>query len=136
MRDPLEGGVDMFGPYNLLTFIERLPETWRTYFYMAVGHPQKDKQFLLDRSPSTYFDAVKCPMLLIQGKNDPRVVEGETKDVVDKLRTRGIPTEYLVFEDEGHDVIKFKNRVVCYEKIAKFFGTQLEVEEIEKRIEK
>jgi dipeptidyl aminopeptidase/acylaminoacyl peptidase len=64
-------------------------------------------------------------MMMIQGRNDPRVVEKETSDVVERLRSRGLPVEYLVFEDEGHDVIKFKNRVVCYRKITEFFAAHL-----------
>jgi acetyl esterase/lipase len=120
-----KAGVDMFGPYNLLTFIERLPEAWRTYFYLAVGHPEKDRDFLIERSPSTYMDNVRCAMLMIQGQNDPRVVERETRDVVERVRSKGVPVDYLVFEDEGHDVIKFKNRVIGYNKIADFFEQNL-----------
>jgi dipeptidyl aminopeptidase/acylaminoacyl peptidase len=120
-----KAGVDMFGPYNLTTFIERLPETWQTSFYLSVGHPVKDKEFLLERSPYTYIDQVKCPMLMIQGRNDPRVVERETADVVERLRSRAVPVDYLVFEDEGHDVIKLKNRITCYSKITSFFTQHL-----------
>jgi pimeloyl-ACP methyl ester carboxylesterase len=120
-----KAGVDMFGPYNLLTFLERLPETWRTQFYLSIGHPEKDREFLTERSPVTYIDDVKCPMLIIQGRNDPRVVEKESSDLVERLRSRGIPVDFLVFEDEGHDVLKFKNRVTCYSKITKFFIEQL-----------
>jgi dipeptidyl aminopeptidase/acylaminoacyl peptidase len=123
--DLWKAGVDMFGPYNLLTFLDRLPETWRTSFYLSIGHPERDKEFLLERSPFTYIDNVKCPMLMIQGRNDPRVVERETADVVERLRSRGVPVDYLVFEDEGHDVIKFKNRVTCYNRIVSFFTQHL-----------
>ena len=117
--------VDMFGPYNLFTFLERLPESWRTQAYLTLGHPEKDRDFLIERSPSTYIDNVKCPMMMIQGRNDPRVLEKETADVVERLRSGGLPVEYLVFEDEGHDVIKMKNRVVCYEKVTEFFVSHL-----------
>ena len=123
--DLWKAGVDMFGPYNLLTFIDRLPESWRTFFYLGVGHPERDRDFLLERSPYTYIDNVRCSMLMIQGRNDPRVVERETADVVERLRSRGVPVEYLVFEDEGHDVLKFKNRVTCYNKITNFFTETL-----------
>lgn len=116
-----KAGVDMFGPYNLMTFMERLPETWKNIFYLSVGDPKKDSDFLKERSPSTYIDDVKCAMMLIQGKNDPRVVEAETRDVAERLKSKGLPVEYLLFEDEGHDVIKFKNRVKCYEQITEFF---------------
>lgn len=118
--------VDMFGPYSLISFIDRLPETWKVYFYLAIGHPEKDRQFLLERSPMTYFKQVKAPMMVIQGHNDPRVVEAESTDVVNQLRKQGVEVDYLVFPDEGHDVSKFKNQVVCYNGIVDFYKRYLQ----------
>jgi dipeptidyl aminopeptidase/acylaminoacyl peptidase len=122
--------VDMFGPYNLLTFIDRLPEAWKTYFYLAVGHPERDRAWLIERSPSTYLDDLACPLLVIQGANDPRVVERESRDVVERLRSQGKAVEYLVFDDEGHDVLKFVNKVRCYTAIADFFTEHLHPEHL------
>jgi dipeptidyl aminopeptidase/acylaminoacyl peptidase len=68
---------------------------------------------------------VTCPMLVIQGKNDPRVVEPESHDLVEHLRRQGKQVEYLMFENEGHDVLKFENRVRCYNAIAEFFRENL-----------
>ncbi|SEM68907.1 S9 family peptidase [Lihuaxuella thermophila] len=113
--------VDMFGPYDLLKFIERIPETWKPYFSIAVGDPDKDRDFLTERSPSTYIGQISCPLLVIQGKNDPRVVEQESRDVVEHLRSLGKQVDYLLFENEGHDVLKFENRVRCYNAITQFF---------------
>jgi pimeloyl-ACP methyl ester carboxylesterase len=123
--DLWKAACDMFGPYDLPSFIYRLPETWRTYFYLSMGHPEKDKEFLLERSPKTYLKNIRCPMLIIQGRNDPRVLEAESKEVVENLRANGVEAEFLVFEDEGHDVIKFKNKVLCYTKIVGFFKKYL-----------
>lgn len=116
-----KAACDMFGPYNLLTFMERIPETWKTYFYTAVGHPEKDREFLIERSPSTYLHRLACPLLVIQGANDPRVVERESGDLVEHLRSQGKTVEYIVYEDEGHDVIKYLNKVDCYNRITEFF---------------
>ena len=113
--------VDMFGPYDLLTFSERIPETWKPYFAMALGDPVKDKDFLIERSPNTYINAISFPMLVIQGKNDPRVVEQESRESVDLLISEGKEIEYLMFENEGHDVLKYENRVTCYNSITDFF---------------
>jgi pimeloyl-ACP methyl ester carboxylesterase len=118
--------VDMFGPYNLLTFMERIPETWKPYFAIAVGDPHRDRDFLLERSPYTYMQNIRCPLLVIQGANDPRVVERESRDVVESLRAMGKQVEYIVFEDEGHDVIKFHNKVRCYNAITEFFKKHLQ----------
>jgi pimeloyl-ACP methyl ester carboxylesterase len=117
--------VDMFGPYDLLTFMERIPETWKTYFALAVGDPERDRDFLVERSPKTYITDISCPLLVIQGQNDPRVVEQESRDVVEELRAHGRTVDYLVFADEGHDVLKLPNRVRCYDAIAGFFAEHL-----------
>ncbi|GIV96477.1 MAG: hypothetical protein KatS3mg057_1134 [Herpetosiphonaceae bacterium] len=117
--------VDMFGPHDLLKFMDRLPETWKPYFTIAVGDPQKDRDFLIERSPSTYIHQIRCPLLVIQGKNDPRVVEEESREVVENLRAQGKQVEYLMFENEGHDVLKFENRVRCYNAITEFFKQHL-----------
>jgi dipeptidyl aminopeptidase/acylaminoacyl peptidase len=117
--------VDMFGPYDLLTFMERIPETWKPYFRIAVGDPVEDHDFLVERSPRTYIDQVTCPMLVIQGKNDPRVIERESRDLVERMRAQGKQVDYLMFENEGHDVLKYENRVRCYTAITDFFKQYL-----------
>jgi pimeloyl-ACP methyl ester carboxylesterase len=116
---------DMFGPYNLMTFMERIPETWKPYFALAIGDPATDMDFLRDRSPVTHIDNVACPLLVIQGKNDPRVVEQESRDLVERLCGAGKTVEYLMFENEGHDVLKYENRVRCYNAITDFFKQYL-----------
>lgn len=115
------GAVDMFGPFDLIAFMDRLPETWKPYFQMAVGHPEKDRDFLIERSPRTHLPQMTCPMLVIQGKNDPRVTERESSELVEMLRGQGKQVDYLMFENEGHDVLKYENRVRCYTAITEFF---------------
>lgn len=117
--------VDMFGPYNLLTFLDRIPEAWKTYFYLALGHPERDRAWLIERSPSTYLGQLACPMLVIQGRNDPRVRADESRDVVESLRAEGKQIEFLLFENEGHDVTRYENKVRCYNEIVRFFSEWL-----------
>jgi len=120
-----KASVDMFGPYDLITFLDRIPETWKPYFTIALGDPVKDRDFLTERSPRTYVDNLASPMLVIQGKNDPRVVERESRDVVEYLRSQGKEVDYLMFENEGHDVLKLENRVTCYNAITEHFKKYL-----------
>jgi len=117
--------VDMFGPYDLLTFVDRLPPTWKPYFNLTIGDPERDRDFLVERSPRTHMPALACPLLVIQGRNDPRVVEQESHDLVDELRGLGKQVDYLVFDDEGHDVLKLPNKVRCYETIVAFLREHL-----------
>ena len=117
--------VDMFGPYDLLTFSDRIPETWKPYFQISLGDPVIDHDFLVERSPRTYIDQIQCPLLVIQGKNDPRVIEQESRDLVEHLRSKGKEVEYLMFENEGHDVLKLENRITCYNAITEYFKQHL-----------
>ena len=117
--------VDMFGPYDLFTFLERIPPTWKPYFELALGNAERDRDLIEERSPRTYTSNIACPLLVIQGRNDPRVVEQESHDLVDALRAEGKDVDYLVFEDEGHDVLKLPNKIHCYETIVQFFGAHL-----------
>ncbi len=122
-----KASCDMFGPYDLLTFSERIPSTWKPYFKIALGDPEKPEEyeFLVDRSPKTHLQNMTAPMLVIQGRNDPRVVAAESEDLVNALRAQGKDLELLIFEDEGHDVLKYENRVRCYNAIADFFAKYL-----------
>ena len=116
-----KAAVDMFGPYDLPTWASRVPPSWMPYLRLAVGDPEKDRGFLIERSPKTYLHQLHCPLMIIQGKHDPRVPEPESAEVVGDLRRKGVEVDYLVFEDEGHDVLRFKNRVACYNTITEFF---------------
>ncbi len=119
--------VDMFGPYDLITFSERIPPTWKPYYKLVIGDPDdpEGRKQLEERSPKTYLDELACPMLVIQGGNDPRVVAQESRDLVADLSAKGKDIDILVFEDEGHDVLKYDNRVRCYNAITEFFQQQL-----------
>jgi pimeloyl-ACP methyl ester carboxylesterase len=117
--------VDMFGPCDLLTWINRVPPAWLPVIAMSVGDPEKDREMLIERSPRTYLNQITCPLLVIQGKNDPRVDEQESREVVEQLHAAGKQAEYLLFADEGHDVLKYANRVTCYTRITTFFQEHL-----------
>ena len=123
-----KAACDMFGPYDLLTFCERIPATWKPYFKIALGDPDKpeEREFLIERSPKTHLHQMTCPMLVIQGRNDPRVVAAESEDLATELRKQGKDIELLIFEDEGHDVLKYENRVTCYNAITDFFAKHLQ----------
>ena len=125
--DLWKASCDMFGPYDLLTFSERIPETWKPYFKIAIGDPAipEEKADLIERSPKTHLHNMSAPMLVIQGRNDPRVVAAESEDLVKQLKKKGKDLELLVFEDEGHDVLKYENRVTCYNAITDFFAKYL-----------
>jgi dipeptidyl aminopeptidase/acylaminoacyl peptidase len=112
----------MFGPYDLLNFFEHQPEAWKPGLRSLLGDPgtPEGRAFFEERSPKTWMDQLACPLLVIQGRNDPRVVAHESEQLVADLQQKGKDVHVLVIEDEGHDVLKYANRVTCYNTITNF----------------
>lgn len=103
--------VDIVGPSDLVTFLRSVPPTWKPMMKAWVGDPETEAEWLTERSPITYVDQIRCPLLVIQGANDPRVVKPESDQMVERLRARGHPVEYVVYADEGHGFTKRANQV-------------------------
>lgn len=119
--------ADICGPSNLVTFLKSVPEFWKPIMKEWLGdiNDPEDRMFLLERSPITYIDQAKTPILIIQGANDPRVVKKEGDQMVDALRNKGVEVEYMVFEDEGHGFTKTENAIRAWKKTAHFFFEHL-----------
>lgn len=117
--------VDVFGPSNLVTFVKAVPGHWQRMMKDWVGDPETESDFLMSRSPITYIGNVKCPMLVIQGAKDPRVVKSESDQFVEKLRSMGRQVEYMVLPDEGHGFTKQKNEFAAYKAITEFLVERL-----------
>jgi dipeptidyl aminopeptidase/acylaminoacyl peptidase len=111
LPDYWAAAVDIFGPSNLVTFAKAVPPTWKRFIARFVGDPETEADFLLERSPITYVDNVRTPLLVIQGATDPRVVKNESDQLVEKLRSLGREVEYVVFDDEGHGFTKRPNEL-------------------------
>ncbi len=86
---------------------------------------EKDEADLLRRSPITYVDQIVAPLFVIQGANDPRVVQAESDQIVDKLRARGVEVRYDVYADEGHGFTKKENELKAMGDSAEFLAQQL-----------
>jgi len=117
--------VDVFGVANLVTMIEHAQPNWRRFLKLWIGDLETDRAKLVERSPITHLDKVRCPMLVVQGTNDPRVPKEESDQVVERLRARGIPVEYMVFEDEGHGFTKRANSDRAHARVVDFLTQQL-----------
>jgi dipeptidyl aminopeptidase/acylaminoacyl peptidase len=120
-------GVDLVGPANLVTFARAVPPFWRHIMKRWVGDPDEDHDLLVERSPITYVDNVRAPLLVLQGARDPRVVKPESDQMVERLRSLGRDVEYHVFEDEGHGFVRHDNQVRAYRIIAEFLERHLGV---------
>lgn len=117
-------GVDYVGVSNLFTFQNSIPPYWEPYkemLYEMVGHPQKDSLLLRDASPVFHVDNIKAPLLIAQGKNDPRVNKDESDQMVEALKKRGIDVPYMVKDNEGHGFRNEENRFDFYGAMEQFF---------------
>jgi dipeptidyl aminopeptidase/acylaminoacyl peptidase len=117
--------VDIVGPSNLVTFAKAVPPTWRKLMAQWVGDPETEADFLMERSPITYVDQIRAPLFVIQGANDPRVVKGESDQIVERLRERGVEVRYDVYEDEGHGFTRRANELKALGDAASFFEKHL-----------
>jgi dipeptidyl aminopeptidase/acylaminoacyl peptidase len=126
--DVFRCAVDIVGPSSIKTLIESVPPYWApqiALFHTRVGNPETDEEFLWSRSPLSRVDQIKIPMMIAQGANDPRVKQAESEQIVEAMREKGIPHEYLLFEDEGHGFAKPENRLRFYAAAEKFLARHL-----------
>jgi dipeptidyl aminopeptidase/acylaminoacyl peptidase len=117
--------VDIFGPSNLITFCNSVPEHWKPGVVELVGDVEKDKAFLEERSPINFVNDITCPMLVIQGKNDPRVVKAESDQMVEIMKRQNKEVEYTVLEDEGHGFSKVSNQIMVWGLICSFLDKHM-----------
>ena len=124
------GGVDLVGPSNLMTFIESVPAYWRPLLemlYQRVGDPRtEDGRALLSKhSPIRYVERISKPLLIAQGANDPRVVQGESDQIVAVMKEKKLPVTYLLYPDEGHGFARPENNLSFYAIVEVFLAQVL-----------
>lgn len=121
-------GVDFFGPSNLITFRETVPPYWRpldALMDIRIGDLEEDSMMLEERSPLNYVENITVPMLIVQGANDPRVVQAESDQMVQALRENGNEVYYLVYENEGHGFAIEANRLEFAGRVEEFLYTHV-----------
>ena len=105
--DEFGANVDLFGVSDLKTLVESFPPYWSadaTFIFQKFGNPKdpRDAQYQHDRSPIFFVDRMTRPLFVAQGDHDARVRKDQSDRIVEALRKKGVPVEYLVLEDEGH----------------------------------
>ena len=109
--DRLVGSVERYGISNWISFLQNT-EAYRRDNRRAEYGDERDPAMraILERiSPLANVSAIKKPMLVMQGANDPRVPQSESEQIVEQLRSRGVETWYVLFADEGHGFLKKPN---------------------------
>ncbi|WP_081146877.1 S9 family peptidase [Niastella vici] len=107
-------GVDLFGVTNWLRTLKSIPAYWESFrqaLYEELGDPATDSVRLRSISPLFNTDKIKTPLLVLQGSNDPRVLQAESDEIVAGAKKNGTPVEYVLFPDEGHGFRKKENQM-------------------------
>jgi dipeptidyl aminopeptidase/acylaminoacyl peptidase len=118
-------GVDICGWGDLVLALQTKEPNWKRFMERWVGKLPDDEEKLRLRSPITYIDDVRCPMLILQGEKDTRVAKVASDQVVERLRANGCPVEYVVYPDEGHGFTKKENVVDAQERVLAFLTREL-----------
>ena len=121
-------GVDLFGVTNWVRTLKSIPPYWesfRTALYDEMGDPATDSVRLRTISPLFNTDKIKTPLLVLQGSNDPRVLQVESDEIVAGAKKNGVPVEYVLFPDEGHGFVKKENQMKAAEVTLKFLNEHL-----------
>ena len=109
-------GVDIVGPSSLETLLNTIPPYWQPQielFTNRVGdhRTEEGRAFLQQRSPLTYVDNIRSPLLIGQGANDPRVKQSESDQIVRAMQEKEIPVTYALYPDEGHGFARPENNL-------------------------
>ena len=117
-----DAGVDTVGIADWHTFFQNMPP-WRGVLRMnEYGDPNgPESEFLREISPIHRAGTIKAPLLVIHGRNDPRVPVGESIQIAEAVAQ----SELLIFEDEGHGVATLPNQVTANSKMLEFLAAHL-----------
>ena len=122
LSDKIAGAYSSVGISHFVTFLENT-ESYRRDLRRAEYGDERDpsmREFLNAISPLTNAEQVKKPLLITQGKNDPRVPWTESEQIVRKLQARGVPVWYLLAENEGHGFARRENADYQFATLVRF----------------
>ncbi|MBL7865293.1 MAG: S9 family peptidase [Cyclobacteriaceae bacterium] len=131
-------GVNLFGVTNWIRTLKSIPPWWesnRKALYTELGNPfSEDSVALYAKSPLFHANKITKPFIVLQGSNDPRVLQVESDEIVAAAKKNSVPVEYVIFPDEGHGFVKKENNIKASEEVLKFLEKYLKgVEPVEQQ---
>ena len=119
--DLISVGANLFGVVNFETFFANTEPWMAAISTIEYGDPVTQKDLLKSLSPIHMVDQVRAPTIVLHGANDTNVPVVEAEQVVENLKKRGVPVEYILFPDEGHGFRKTINRICSTSSIVSWF---------------
>jgi len=121
-------GVDIFGVSNWERTLKSIPAWWESFrdaLYKKLGNPYTQTEYIRSISPLFHAEKINKPLIVLQGANDPRVLQVESDEIVAALQKNNVPVEYVVFPDEGHGFMKKENKIIGYKAVLAFLDQYL-----------
>ncbi len=136
--DEFAVGVDVFGVANWPRTLKSIPPYWESFklaLYDEMGDPYgADSARLRNVSPLYNTEKIKTPLLVLQGANDPRVLQVESDEIVAGAKKNGTPVEYVLFPDEGHGFVKKENQIKAADETLKFLNKYLKKQPVPSKL--
>ncbi len=109
--DRIAGAIDIVGIANFVSFLENTESYRRDLRRVEYGDERNPamRAFLTRISPVNNVDKIKAPLLVVQGRNDPRVPYTEAEQIVAAARKNKVPVGYLLADNEGHGFARKAN---------------------------
>ena len=126
--DAFKVGIDIFGVMNWVRTLTSIPPWWASFkesLYDEMGDPATDGERHRKISPLFHASNIRVPLLVVQGANDPRVLQVESDEIVAAVRAKGVPVEYVLFPDEGHGFTKRENKIKASDAYVAFLDKYL-----------
>ncbi|HEY6050270.1 MAG TPA: S9 family peptidase, partial [Thermoanaerobaculia bacterium] len=120
-------GADLFGVVNFETFFKHTEPWMAAISKVEYGDPDKEADMLRRLSPIHKVDRVTAPTIVLHGANDTNVPVVEAEQVVESLKKRNVPVEYVLFPDEGHGWRKTPNRIRSAVAVTRWFEKYLKL---------
>ncbi len=127
-----EVGINIFGVMNWERTLTSIPPWWESFkeaLYDEMGDPKTDAERHRRISPLFHAKNIRVPLLVVQGANDPRVLQVESDEIVEAVKSNGVPVEYVLFPDEGHGFTKRENRIKASDAYIEFLDKHLKSEQ-------
>ncbi|HEX6178263.1 MAG TPA: S9 family peptidase, partial [Thermoanaerobaculia bacterium] len=123
--DMFAAGANLFGIVNFETFFKETEPWMAAISTKEYGDPATEAEMLRRLSPIHKIERIRTPLIVLHGANDTNVPVVEAEQVVDSLKKRSVPVEYVLFPDEGHGWRKTPNRLRSTVEIVNFFSRYL-----------
>ena len=129
LADRIAGAVSAVGISNFVSFLENT-ESYRRDLRRAEYGDERDpamRAFLQQISPLNHVGRISRPLMVVQGRNDPRVPWTESEQIVRGLQQRGMPVWYLLADNEGHGFAKRENADFYFAAMLQFLQQTLKL---------